>query len=359
MVGVQQPYWTKRRVSFLSRQRELKHSRGSIQGPVRDSNQRLRHGCARGEGGESCCRARRRPNPSPRWLSDPMDWNRLPLSMAPAPSGELDACVFKAIQALPGVSKTQFLLNSALALIEAGQYVLATRSTQALTPRRVACAQVRRRRRELFRRALAHARPAAGPAHKGPARSRLCAPRSGRAAACTRRGRYAERAAPIPLAVAQPRMARFQDGAADGPTQHGGAGHAQARIAGTSWTPVRGTEIARHADCHPISQRETAGQPLYRRLPLEVWEIIASFTPRHHLRHWLFVSPFFRDVAQRAIFRTVDVYLSEDTEIIARVMDFFERVKADPAFAVRIQTLRLHWAMEDGDLLDVLIRMSH
>ena len=37
-------------------------------------------------------------------------------------------------------------------------------------------------------------------------------------------------------------------------------------------------------------------------------------------------------------------------------MDFFEWVKADFPFASRIRTLRLHWAMEDGDLLDLLLR---
>ena len=35
---------------------------------------------------------------------------------------ELDAACFRAVQALPGTSKAQLLLNSALAMIDAGQY---------------------------------------------------------------------------------------------------------------------------------------------------------------------------------------------------------------------------------------------
>ena len=96
--------------------------------------------------------------------------------------------------------------------------------------------------------------------------------------------------------------------------------------------------------------------PLHRRLPLEVWELIASHIPRFHLKPWLGASIFFRDIAQRTLFRTVDVYLSEDSEVIARAMDFFERVKADPTFASRVRSLRLHLAMEDSELLDVLLR---
>ncbi|KZV99980.1 hypothetical protein EXIGLDRAFT_639849, partial [Exidia glandulosa HHB12029] len=225
-----------------------------------------------------------------------MEWYSVPRSLMPlTSSGELDACVYKAIQALPGVSKTQFLLNSALALIDAGQYGDDVENYFDVLLRMPGLPQD-----QLTRALLA----------RGSARR----------------------------AAGEQLLARAED----------------------DFRTVLQMD-PHNAEARRMLRREsrveTAGQPLYRQLPLEVWELIASFTPRHHLRQWLFVSSFFRDVAQRSIFRKVDVYFSEDTDIIARVMDFFERVKADPAFAVRIKTLRLHWAMEDGDLLDLLIRI--
>ena len=37
-------------------------------------------------------------------------------------------------------------------------------------------------------------------------------------------------------------------------------------------------------------------------------------------------------------------------------LDVFARAKADPKFAKRIKVLRIHWAYEEGDMLDVMIR---
>lgn len=218
-------------------------------------------------------------------------WVPMPL----ASSGELDACVFKAIQALPGPSKTHFLLNSALALIEAGKYGDDVENYFDVLLRMPGLPPD-----QLTRALLA----------RGAARR----------------------------AQGEQLIARAED----------------------DFRTVLQMD-PNNAEARSLLRREpkveTINQPLYRRLPLEVWENIVSFVPRYHLRSWLFVSAFFRDIAQRTIFRKVDIYFSEDTDVIARVMDIFERVKSDPAFAIRIKTLRLHWAMEDGDLLDLLIRI--
>ena len=37
-----------------------------------------------------------------------------------------------------------------------------------------------------------------------------------------------------------------------------------------------------------------------------------------------------------------------------RGMDIFDRVKWDEAFARKVKTLRLHWAYEEGEMLDVM-----
>ena len=39
-------------------------------------------------------------------------------------------------------------------------------------------------------------------------------------------------------------------------------------------------------------------------------------------------------------------------------LDVFSRVKHDAKFAKRIKTLRIHWAYEEGDMLDLMIRES-
>jgi hypothetical protein len=89
---------------------------------------------------------------------------------------------------------------------------------------------------------------------------------------------------------------------------------------------------------------------------VEVWERIAGFIPRYHLRTWLFVSAFHRDIAVRMIFHTLDLYFGDDQEALNRGLDVFDRVKADPVFAGRVKSLRLHWAYEEGDMLDLMIR---
>ncbi|KAG6864419.1 hypothetical protein C0991_009632 [Blastosporella zonata] len=98
-------------------------------------------------------------------------------------------------------------------------------------------------------------------------------------------------------------------------------------------------------------------EPASQRAPLEVWERIAYHIPRHHLRTWLFVSSFHRDIAVRQIFHTLDLYFGEDTENLNRGLDIFDRAKADPVFASRVKSLRLHWAYEEGDMLDLMARI--
>ncbi|KAF9529918.1 hypothetical protein CPB83DRAFT_851811 [Crepidotus variabilis] len=98
-------------------------------------------------------------------------------------------------------------------------------------------------------------------------------------------------------------------------------------------------------------------EPASQRAPPEIWERIAAYTPRHHLRTWLSVSPFHRDMASRHIFHTVDIYFGEDQENLNRGLDIFDRAKNDPVFASRVKSLRLHWAYEEGDMLDLMIRI--
>ncbi|KAI0077022.1 hypothetical protein K474DRAFT_1662280 [Panus rudis PR-1116 ss-1] len=112
---------------------------------------------------------------------------------------------------------------------------------------------------------------------------------------------------------------------------------------------IRGTNMI-HFHCEPASQRA----------PPEIWERIAHFIPRYHLRNWLSVSAFHRNIAVRIIFHTVDLYFGEDQDNVrenrTRGLDIFDRVKADPVFASRIKILRLHWAYEEGDMLDLMTR---
>lgn len=98
-------------------------------------------------------------------------------------------------------------------------------------------------------------------------------------------------------------------------------------------------------------------EPASQRAPLEVWERIAYHIPRYYLRTWLFVSSFHREIAVRQIFHTLDIYFGEDTENLNRGLDIFDRVKADPVFASRVKSLRLHWAYEEGDMLDLMTRI--
>ncbi|KAI0085541.1 hypothetical protein BDY19DRAFT_1094676 [Irpex rosettiformis] len=102
-------------------------------------------------------------------------------------------------------------------------------------------------------------------------------------------------------------------------------------------------------------------EPASHRAPPEVWERIARYIPRYHLRTWLFVSAFHRNIAVRIIFRTLDLYFGEDQdnvrENLDRGLDIFDRVKADPAFAHHIKVLRLHWAYEEREKFDLMARL--
>lgn len=70
------------------------------------------------------------------------------------------------------------------------------------------------------------------------------------------------------------------------------------------------------------------------------------------------MSAFHRNIAAQLIFRTIDVYFGEDQENVNRGLDIFDRVKADSVFANRVKTLRLHWAYEEGDMLDLMLSRS-
>ena len=97
-------------------------------------------------------------------------------------------------------------------------------------------------------------------------------------------------------------------------------------------------------------------EPAYQRAPPEIWERIARYIPRYHLRTWLPVSAFHRDIAQRHIFHTLDLFFGDDQmDNVNKGLDLFSRVKRDPAFARNIKTLRIHWAYEEGDILDLML----
>ncbi|KAF9784563.1 hypothetical protein BJ322DRAFT_1100263 [Thelephora terrestris] len=98
-------------------------------------------------------------------------------------------------------------------------------------------------------------------------------------------------------------------------------------------------------------------EPVYHRVPLEIWDRVASYIPRHFLRTWLFLSTFYRDIAQRHIFSAVDLHLGEDHEHRNRALDFFDRVREDSTFARKIKKLRLHWSCEEGDTFDLMARI--
>lgn len=109
----------------------------------------------------------------------------------------------------------------------------------------------------------------------------------------------------------------------------------------------------------PIDQKiHFARDPPSQRAPPEVWSRIAGYIPRYHLRTWLFLSSFHRSVALDHIFHTIDLYLGEDqSENVNRSMDIFERVKTDKDFSRRVKILRVHWACEEGELLDLMLRV--
>ncbi|TDL26844.1 hypothetical protein BD410DRAFT_782927 [Rickenella mellea] len=99
-------------------------------------------------------------------------------------------------------------------------------------------------------------------------------------------------------------------------------------------------------------------EPAHHRAPPEIWERVARHIPRHHLRTWLFVSSFHREIAQRLIFHTMDLYFGDDqADNVHKGLDVWDRVKADQVFAKKVKTLRIHWAYEEGDMLDFMMRL--
>ncbi|EKM74787.1 hypothetical protein AGABI1DRAFT_132904 [Agaricus bisporus var. burnettii JB137-S8] len=112
---------------------------------------------------------------------------------------------------------------------------------------------------------------------------------------------------------------------------------------------------------HQIRRRTQihfAHDPPSHRAPLEVWSRIANYIPRYHLRSWLHLSSFHRSIALHHIFHSVDLYFGEDQpENVNRSLDIFDRVKSDRSFALLVKCLRVHWAYEEGELLDIMLRV--
>ncbi|KIJ41064.1 hypothetical protein M422DRAFT_172759 [Sphaerobolus stellatus SS14] len=128
--------------------------------------------------------------------------------------------------------------------------------------------------------------------------------------------------------------------------------HAVARIDPTNHEVL---DQIRHEFVPPYSS-----QPAHRRVPLEIWEAIASYIPKFHLRAWFSVSVFYRNIARRQIFRSIDIYFGDDNDkeiSINRGLDIFDRAKRDPSFAKLVKALRIHWSYEEGDLLDLMKRI--
>ncbi|TEB20189.1 hypothetical protein FA13DRAFT_1743319 [Coprinellus micaceus] len=105
------------------------------------------------------------------------------------------------------------------------------------------------------------------------------------------------------------------------------------------------------------TQIHSQNEAPWQRTPIEVWDRIASYIPRYHLRSWLFVSPFFHEIAARHIFHTLDIYFGEDQDNLHRGLDIFDRAKDDPVFAARVKSLRIHWAYEEDDMLNLVLRI--
>jgi hypothetical protein len=105
-----------------------------------------------------------------------------------------------------------------------------------------------------------------------------------------------------------------------------------------------------------LPQIHFADEPATRRAPPEIWEGIAMHIPRYHLRTWFFVSEFHRDIAARLIFHTVDLYFGDEQENFNRGLDILDRAKADPVFASRVKCLRIHWAIEEADMMELMAR---
>jgi len=218
------------------------------------------------------------------------------MSSPPAPTDELTAVVFEAVQSLNQRRKAVLLLDTALILIENGQYgdkvekyLEVYLRTPGLAAEDVARCQLAR----------------------GNAR-RICAERL----------------------LAKARL-DYQAVAQLDPTNR----EAQ-------------TQLRKDTLIHFMNE------PAHRRAPAEIWERIAGYIPRYHLRTWLFVSSFHRQIAQRRIFHTIDLFFGDDQmDNVNKGLDLFSRVKRDRSFAVMVKTLRIHWAYEEGDILDLMLRL--
>ncbi|KAL0065624.1 hypothetical protein AAF712_007402 [Marasmius tenuissimus] len=212
---------------------------------------------------------------------------------SPSPQDELTATVFDAVQSLPPERKANFLLDTALALIAAGQY----------GPQVESYFEVYLKTPNLDKADVARALLARGNARKASG-ERL---------------------------IAKAKL-DYQAVMKLDPSNREVQSH------------FRRDKLIHFMD-----------EPASQRAPAEVWQRIAFHIPRYHLRTWLFVSAFHREIAMRQIFHTVDLYFGEDND---RGLDILDRAKADPWFASLVKSLRLHWAIEEGDMLDLMIRAS-
>ncbi|KAI0354203.1 hypothetical protein OH77DRAFT_517571 [Trametes cingulata] len=226
---------------------------------------------------------------------------------------ELTATVFGAVESLSQVRKAHFLLETSLALIESGRYGEEVENYL----------DVYLRTPGLEKQDIARALLARGNARKT-AGDKL-------------------------LARAQQDFQAVAKLDPSNPTRIGGP--AQER---QSLPPAHTLAICAPARLGHIIH--FVDEPASQRAPPEIWELIARFIPRYHLRSWLFVSAFHRDIAVRLIFHTIDLYFGEDQDL-NRGLDIFDRVKADPVFASRVKALRLHWAYEENDMFDLMTRM--
>ncbi|KAF8890753.1 hypothetical protein BD779DRAFT_1622465 [Infundibulicybe gibba] len=230
---------------------------------------------------------------------------------SPTPQDELTSTVFDAVQSLPHSRKANFLLDTALELIDSGQYGQGVENYL----------EVYLKTPNLSKRDIARALLARGNARKSGGERLLLKSQQG---GCHR----------IICLSNVTRKIDFQ--------------------AVLKLDPAN-REIQHHLRRDKVIRFMSA--PASQRAPLEVWERIALYIPRYHLRTWLFVSAFHRDIAVRHIFHTLDLYFGEDQENLNRGLDIFDRAKADPVFASRVKSLRLHWAYEEGDMLDLMTRI--
>ncbi|KAF5366720.1 hypothetical protein D9758_006467 [Tetrapyrgos nigripes] len=100
-----------------------------------------------------------------------------------------------------------------------------------------------------------------------------------------------------------------------------------------------------------------AVEPPWTHTPAEIWTMIARYIPRYHLRTWLSVSSFHRSIALPLIFHTLDLHFGEDSsDHLNRGLDILDKAKTDEGFARLVKSLRIHWAFEEGDMLDLMIR---